>query len=46
MFFAALTSASKMLPQPVQTKRDRLMRLSASTVPQALQFCYGAPNRR
>src|ERR1700681_1720297 len=31
MFFAALTSASKMLPQLVQTKRDRLMRLAAST---------------
>jgi hypothetical protein len=39
MFFAALTSASKMLPQLVQTKRDRLMRLGASTVPQALQHC-------
>jgi hypothetical protein len=30
--FAALTSASKMLPLLVQTKRDRLMRLAASTV--------------
>jgi hypothetical protein len=39
MFFAALTSASKMLPQLVQTKRDRLMRLEAATVPQALQHC-------
>jgi D-psicose/D-tagatose/L-ribulose 3-epimerase len=29
MFFAAFTSASKMLPQLVQTKRDRLMRLAA-----------------
>jgi hypothetical protein len=37
--FAALTSASKMLPLLVQTKRDRLMRLGASTVPQALQHC-------
>jgi hypothetical protein len=37
--FAALTSASKMLPLLVQTKRDRLMRLAASTVPQALQHC-------
>jgi hypothetical protein len=27
MFFAALTSASKMLPQLVQTKRERLRRL-------------------
>lgn len=27
MFFAALTSASKVLPQLVQTKRDRLTRL-------------------
>jgi hypothetical protein len=35
MFFAALTSASKMLPQLVQTKVDRLMRFAASTVPQA-----------
>jgi hypothetical protein len=26
-----------MLPQLVRTKRDRLMRLAASTVPQALQ---------
>ena len=39
MFFAALTSASKIDPQLVQTKRDRLMRLAASTVPQALQHC-------
>jgi hypothetical protein len=39
MFFAALTSASKMLPQLVQTKRDRLTRLGASTVPEALQHC-------
>lgn len=39
MFFAALTSATKMLPQLVQTKRDRLMRLTASTVPQALLHC-------
>jgi hypothetical protein len=27
IFFAAFTSASKRLPQLVQTKRDRLMRL-------------------
>jgi hypothetical protein len=39
MFFAALTSASKIDPQLVQTKRDRLMRLAASTVPQAWQHC-------
>jgi hypothetical protein len=39
MFCAALTSASKIDPQLVQTKRDRLMRLAASTVPQALQHC-------
>jgi hypothetical protein len=39
MFFAAFTSASKMLPQLVQTNRDRLMRLAASTVPQELQHC-------
>jgi hypothetical protein len=31
MFFAALTSASNVDPQLVQTKRDRLMRLAAST---------------
>jgi hypothetical protein len=35
MFFAVLTSASKMLPQLVQTKGDRPMRLAASTVPKA-----------
>jgi hypothetical protein len=34
MFFAALTSASKMPPLLVQTKGERLMRLAASTVPQ------------
>jgi hypothetical protein len=34
MFLAAFTSASKIDPQLVQTKRDRLMRLAASTVPQ------------
>nr|WP_249209802.1 hypothetical protein [Bradyrhizobium manausense] len=39
MFFAALTSASNILPQLVQTKRDRLMQLAASTAPQALQVC-------
>jgi hypothetical protein len=39
MFFAALTSTSKMLPQLVQTKRDRPMRLAVSTAPQALQHC-------
>src|ERR1700692_1845326 len=37
--FAAFTAASKMLPLLVQTKRDRPMRLAASTVPQALQHC-------
>jgi hypothetical protein len=30
MFFAAITSAPKIDPQLVQTKRDRLMRLSAT----------------
>jgi hypothetical protein len=35
MFFEALSSASKMMPQLVQTKRERLIRLAASMVPQA-----------
>jgi hypothetical protein len=42
-------AASKIDPQLVQTKRDRLMRLSASTVPQELQRCdvsAGSPIRR
>jgi hypothetical protein len=39
MFFAALTSPSEMLPQLLHTKRDRLMRLAALTVSQALQRC-------
>jgi hypothetical protein len=39
MFFAALTSASKIDPQLVQTKHDRLIRLAASTARQALQRC-------
>ncbi|MEI9923513.1 MAG: hypothetical protein WDN50_08275 [Bradyrhizobium sp.] len=34
-----MTSVSKMLPQLVQTKRDRLMRLAASIVLQELQHC-------
>jgi len=37
MSFAAFTSASKMLPQLVQTKRDRLMRLKVTT------FAIGMP---
>ena len=39
MFFAAFTSASKIDPQLVQTKRERLMRLAASTARQALHVC-------
>jgi hypothetical protein len=39
MFFAALTSASKIDPQLVQTKRERLTRLAASTARQALHVC-------
>jgi hypothetical protein len=46
MFCAALTSASKIDPQLVQTKRDRLMRLAASTVPQALQQFLHLVERR
>jgi hypothetical protein len=30
MFFAALTSASNIVPQLVQTKRDRLIRLATA----------------
>jgi len=36
MSLAALTSASRIEPQLVQTKRERLMRLSAWTAWQAL----------
>jgi hypothetical protein len=36
MFCAALTSASAITPQDVQTNCERLMRLAASTAPQAL----------
>lgn len=39
MFFAALTSASNSVPQLVQTKRDRLMRLAPSIAWQALHVC-------
>jgi hypothetical protein len=31
MFFAALTWASDIVPQLIQTKRDRLIRLAALT---------------
>jgi hypothetical protein len=44
MFFAALTSASKMLPQLVQTKRDRLMRLAASRDAPAWPTAAGRQN--
>ena len=39
MFFAALTSASNIVPQLVQTKRDRLIRLAASIAREALHVC-------
>ena len=38
MFFAALTSPPKMSLQLVQTKRDRLIRLGAFSVPQGAGF--------